>query len=1120
MASTLYAFLVGINQYDGEVRNLQGCEYDTLKMRRFLRHYASANQLDFVEKTLLDFAATREKVIEGFGHFGPAKEGDICVFYYSGHGSEVGAPPELQHLQADGRLQTLVCHDSRTTAQDLTDKEISHLIWEATTTGDEEKDVHFLAIFDSCHSGSVSRNTALNPRLTPGSLNILPVSSLYGHQQFTGTGNQLSPRIGRHVALSAARSYELAYEKRYKGIPRGVFTTTLLETLEQESLSGLTYGQLAMLINARMHPEVQNIQNPMQEAIGTWADKNQIPLFGRGRNRSYRHYMWFDRHQQSWMVNAGMMEGVVAGQKLTVMQGDIPHEVEVRAADEVGQSRLLPGDWAQNDAIYPVDLPIEKEVLAVSWDVDLSSTARDHLKKSLGDSVLLVEPEDADYLIKQEHGQLVIVPIGSERPLFEGVNYPDTSAETTADLFAAQVEHVARWIYLWKKGNPDTRLHVPEEFHVSLSQFPEFRNDDVPGYPEAVSVENDIPVFSYHKRGGQWEKPVISLSIQRKSTAQSYQGSLWVAVLFFNEKYGVTAQHFPVQEFRMDDQMPVGLYYVSRGRKRFFIPLYIPDVLLSDWGETEVKNQFKIIISNQPFSAEPWELKDLRLARRMDKGIGRGLGGEENDFFPVGDWATLDIPFIIRRPLEGRTLSTSGSVQFDQLNLQAPEGFSAQSVSLTSSMDVSRSLAGRKAPLTIPGCVEPLNLSSSRKADEAFDVMELHEPAGEQVVSPESPILLKMSGGIREAIVPMGYDAELGTYLPIGFTDAKGMVRIQALPGVEPATTRGLGKSLKIYLQRLKYTRLLGKADPYPKLAMVGWESDQALYISHQDDIRKAVASAKKVLVVVHGLIGDTSDKRELTRRITREVDGKEQCLDQVFDLTLTFDYDSLSVPVEQTARDLKTALEKVGCKKSDGREVVLIAHSMGGLVSRWMLEKEHGDALISAFVEVGSPNAGSPWASSYDVFMMGLGTVINYLPLPGVVNALLSFVEKAWDHVEVTQKQLRPDSPLVDALNQTVGLVPIPYLIVPGDSSLIPDPDGKRKRLVAKLFSRLGSAVKTGAIKMLFDAENDDIVSVESMTAVPPGNVTITDSAACDHFGYFNTDAGLERLGDVLWEV
>ena len=1110
--ATLYAVLVGINVYDGDVRNLHGCEYDTRMMRRFLRQYATANDLTLNAHTLFDGDANREAVIKSFAHFRAAGPDDFCVFYYSGHGSEVLAPPELAHLQADGKLQTLVCHDSRTTAQDLTDKELSHLIWEATTDErGQDRGTHFLAIFDSCHSGSVSRNTALTPRLITGSLRMLSFDSMYGHIQFDGMGQERFPRMGRHVTLSAARAYELAYEKRYKGIPRGVFTTTLLEALGEESLQGLTYGQLVTLVNARLHPEVQHMQHPIREVLGTWPDEEPI-LFGRARHTVLKHFLYFDPKAAGWFLNAGAMQQIAEGQQLTVhLADDTTGQAVVRDVDP-GQSRVLPGDWADPKSVYAIDLPQRRDPLLVGWGPGLEGQDEliEQLEQEAGALLFVTSLPEAEYRIDLENEKWIICPAGSERPLFKGIA---STLAKAIDLFVARLEHVGDWLEGWKRSNPDTSLNVLQQFDVQLLTYPDYQHDDAPGKPVELDYRDDMAVLSYQERNGQWIKPYITFTLQRRRDESTYQGSLWACVLFYNEKYGATASHFPVQEFQPDDTQAVRLFYLSGGRRRFYIPLYIPDILYEEWGETEVKNMFKVVISTRPFSADDWELPDLELARRSPKGIGRGIGDEE-DRGPLRDWATFDIPFIIRRPTEGQSLPSGGRVAMDRIQMQAPAGFGATKVRLASSQEVSRSISGAKPPPSIPGCVEPANLVASRQADGAMDVLELHDVTGTEQVDAEHPLMLQLEPGSREALLPMGYDAEIGAYLPLGYTDAQGMVRIQSLPAPDEPTVRGLGKSLKIYLQRLKYTQLLGKEDPYPKLAMVGWKGQEPVYVLEEPDIVKAVASAKKILVVVHGLIGDTSDKRAITRRIKRPVEGEWRPLSDQIDLTLTFDYDSLSVPIEQTARDLKAALETVDCRKNDQREVILIAHSMGGLVSRWLLEEEGGDALISAFLEVGSPNAGSPWASAYDVFVNGMGTVLNFLPIPLVVNSLLSFVSKAWDKVEVTQQQLRPDSEIIKTLNRADKQAPIPYLIVPGDSSLIPD-EGQRRKLIARMLERL----KSGAVNALFDSANDDIVSVASMKAVPKGNVQVVDAAACDHFGYFNTDAGVERLGEVLWD-
>src|SRR5690606_19368727 len=105
-------------------------------------------------RVLENEAATRAGIIAGFDHFQSAVDGDSCLFFFAGHGSWFEAPEAFWDVESDRRNETLVCYDSRLEGgRDLIDKELSYLIWRAT----KDKDVHFLAVTDCCHSGSNTR---------------------------------------------------------------------------------------------------------------------------------------------------------------------------------------------------------------------------------------------------------------------------------------------------------------------------------------------------------------------------------------------------------------------------------------------------------------------------------------------------------------------------------------------------------------------------------------------------------------------------------------------------------------------------------------------------------------------------------------------------------------------------------------------------------------------------------------------------------------------------------------------------------------------------------------------------------------------------------------------------
>jgi uncharacterized caspase-like protein len=115
---------------------------------------------------LKDDAAKREAIIAGFRRLRQqARENDVVLFYFSGHGSQQQAPPELWHVEPDRLNETLVCWDSRLEGSwDLADKELAGLLAEVA-----ESKAHILVILDCCHTGSGTRgeSRALGVRGAP-----------------------------------------------------------------------------------------------------------------------------------------------------------------------------------------------------------------------------------------------------------------------------------------------------------------------------------------------------------------------------------------------------------------------------------------------------------------------------------------------------------------------------------------------------------------------------------------------------------------------------------------------------------------------------------------------------------------------------------------------------------------------------------------------------------------------------------------------------------------------------------------------------------------------------------------------------------------------------------------
>ena len=121
---TLYALIIAIDKYPIPAHQLQGCVNDATAFGNYLANYCKSNSLNYVKKELFDGDAKRLDVVAGFNHFNSATTDDICVWYYSGHGSQMPAPPEFWDA-TNGMSETIVCFDSRLPdGRDMVDKEL------------------------------------------------------------------------------------------------------------------------------------------------------------------------------------------------------------------------------------------------------------------------------------------------------------------------------------------------------------------------------------------------------------------------------------------------------------------------------------------------------------------------------------------------------------------------------------------------------------------------------------------------------------------------------------------------------------------------------------------------------------------------------------------------------------------------------------------------------------------------------------------------------------------------------------------------------------------------------------------------------------------------------------
>ncbi|SDF90290.1 Lecithin:cholesterol acyltransferase [Dyadobacter soli] len=1057
----IFALLIGINEYSPSssplIRALNGCLNDVSDFGTFLhQNYGDLIPDEQQILVLTNADATRAKVIDGFRkHLTQAGPDDLAVVYYSGHGSTGITAPEFQAGTSDRQEQTWVLHDSRESGKyDLADKEIALLLEEVSA-----RNPRIVVIADSCHSGSVTRELEqflqMQPRFEKGTSDVRPLES-YLDGAYVQRGNVDIPSSD-HLLLAACDRVERAWENN----GHGQFTQSLISVLGKSG-GQVTYADLFVQVRAFIRNALKN-QTPQMEPIGVFNVSQGF--LGRkveaGRLTRYRVYTKAGK----WTIDLG------AGMGIEQRIGE-PFKIKIYDSVADGQlvgTALLEVMNVTESTLQAGTLPLDANIVYwgepesmrlqpffVYGDPAAAQVMQETLASTAESGIVLTDtPAAALFELKIANGNIAISHTGSDARIQTVIGTDKFAATHVLNL----LQTLARWQRLLDLQNKQSAIQPQQvTFNVEVEQ----------GGSSGIFSETLITL--------DYDGEDIPFKVNfSNGTARA----LYACLLYLSPDYGVT--------IIFNDSQPVN----AGGSV----------VLTSDvftLNSEEEIDTLKLIVSTEAVDSSLFVQEPLEIGATVAPSGTRGLGQSKGIGGGKSDWLTKAVSIRLVKKAE-EELGAQPIAIGKGITVQPHPSFRgklgwAPLVSKTRSVD--KPVINEAYAVGNPW-FEIVNFDEGTRGEDRSiaEVVEISDVAALK----ENPLVIDIRPENEdELVLPFFFDGE--DFLPMGIVSITEpglmQISIDTIPEEAAEKTRSLGGAFRMVF--LKFAGKVGiKTDPN-QLRWVDYANNAT---RESAGLEEKVRQAKSMLLLVHGIIGDTEDMAKTFK----------MAIDSGYDLVMTYDYENLNTPIEEIAAILKGKLTGLGFNENDGKKLVMVAHSMGGLVSRYMIEELGGDKFVDKLIMAGTPNGGSkfgeiPGYVSWTSVALALGTKL-FPPQVGAVTGFLSTVLKVGNKgVLYTLAQMDSGSDFIKRLGQKTTAL-IPYFIVGGDlDAYLKASNGLP--LMEKVVTQIGTWVYKNTV-------NDIAVSTDSIFLAK--TAAVPQKVSCHHLNYFVVDESVDALATLL---
>ena len=646
----LFSLLVGINTYR-YARSLCGPIYDVQNIQNYLQEPFVRDKFEEIKtpQVLLNEQATKEAIVNAWeSSFGDANKGDVCFFFFAGHGArELTSLKPFAHSEIDQRIESLACYDSKVREEPegdmskhvtLADKELRYLIYPLA-----QKGIRVVCVFDCCHSGDNTRDLKKVPdharqegRFTLAERDYAGFlfADKIKKERFEREPLENILPLGEHVQYAACRDVELAYEVPPEKTKRnGVFTQALLKVLRRHE-GNISFHDLFHQVAHAMPQNSEMLQRPqffmpVKDKGERFQEFLSFATMGAERRLSLVH----NPDTQEWRMSLGGLHGVYAQTEVSVMslensEDDIPAKIisifpsytviQFSSRNEHPVERYMVK--VRRLAIRPLEIsfvkPDKKNALYKPLFEQLNGQ-KEADENSDTFFNLTSKAQTPDYELRLANGELWLCKPRGKRPVIKPYAIlPANPIEGVihAKSFLAEIQQVAQWHYF-----KDLELSQTVD-PVLTKQFPlEFRLYQKLSNGKEKYIEPIKDGFSLHlleDRNSNDPYTYIRLELINRSSVP-----LFCAVLYLSMDYQIhtglmnkeTEYLEPGAIFR---SKPIG--DPSYMRYSFFYEHILKDRWLAK------EDYFKVIASETPFGTAEFAKSALPMRYQAEM---RNIGG-------------------------------------------------------------------------------------------------------------------------------------------------------------------------------------------------------------------------------------------------------------------------------------------------------------------------------------------------------------------------------------------------------------------------------------------------------------------------------------------------------------